>query len=210
MTKGFILLLGFRLQDPKSSRNELGSKSLKGRHPKPVFTQPLPEADIRNACSPGLGVASSGRIISEAFRRRYGAPNINCLTCLARLIQLATMTDSSNKLGKYLARTRTDAKLSLRAVEAETGVSNAYLSQLETGKIKTPSPSVLHTLAERYQISYAHLMELAGYPIPETGQPRLNTPSSQFAARLGVVTPDEEDALVDFLELIRKRDRGRQ
>jgi len=120
------------------------------------------------------------------------------------------MADSTNKLGKYLARMRTDAKLSLRAVEAETGVSNAYLSQLETGKIKTPSPSVLNTLAERYQVSYAHLMELAGYPVPEIGQPRLSTQTSQLAARLGDITPDEEDALVDFLELIRKRDRGRQ
>ena len=120
------------------------------------------------------------------------------------------MTDSLNSLGKYLARTRKESQLSLRAVEAEAGVSNAYLSQLETGKIKTPSPSVLHALALRYDVSYAYLMQLAGYPVPNTERTQMDSEHNALAARLGEVTPDEEDALVEFLDLIRKRDRGRQ
>jgi transcriptional regulator with XRE-family HTH domain len=41
--------------------------------------------------------------------------------------------------------------LTLRAVERATGVSNANLSQLESGKIRQPSPLVLHNLEKRYQ-----------------------------------------------------------
>lgn len=120
------------------------------------------------------------------------------------------MTDPLNSLGSYLASARKATKLSLRAVESETGVSNAYLSQLETGKIKTPSPSVLHTLALRYRVSYSHLMRLAGYPVPGEDKISKQLQTNGLAARLGEVTPDEEDALVDFLNLIRKRERGRQ
>lgn len=45
-------------------------------------------------------------------------------------------------LGQYLASIRADRKLTLRDVEDQTKreVSNAYLSQIETGKIQQPSP----------------------------------------------------------------------
>jgi len=56
--------------------------------------------------------------------------------------------------------------LTLRAVEQATEVSNAYLSQLESGKIKQPSPIVLHKLSQLYGISYADAMRFAGYPLP--------------------------------------------
>ena len=74
--------------------------------------------------------------------------------------------------------------LSLREVEEGTGkgVSNAYLSQLENGKIKKPSPSVLHSLAEVYVVPYEALMEQAGCLLPsekrtEAGSTRGSRPS---------------------------------
>jgi DNA-binding Xre family transcriptional regulator len=42
--------------------------------------------------------------------------------------------------------------LTLRQVEVETGISNAYLSQLETGKIKSPSFSVVCKLCNIYKV----------------------------------------------------------
>ena len=54
----------------------------------------------------------------------------------------------SNKLADELKRIRGIRHVSLRKVEKETGVSNAYLSQLERGEAKNPSPSKLHLLAE--------------------------------------------------------------
>lgn len=115
-----------------------------------------------------------------------------------------------NKLGAYLAAARKKTELSLRGVEAETGISNAYISQLETGKIKTPSPTVLHTLAQRYDVSYDTLMELAGYPVSDRSSLKGDQEKSKLAARLGDISEDEEDALIGFLEIIRKRERGRR
>jgi transcriptional regulator with XRE-family HTH domain len=112
-----------------------------------------------------------------------------------------------DKLGSFLASARTAADKSLRAVERETGISNAYLSQLETSKIKTPAPQLLHKLAEAYGVPYTLLMELAGYPIPEGLDV---TPAAQrVAARIGSVTRDEEEALVQYLQFIRSRKRDR-
>lgn len=42
--------------------------------------------------------------------------------------------------------------LTLREVEIATGVSNAYLSQIETGKIKKPSFDVVCKLCDIYKI----------------------------------------------------------
>ena len=49
----------------------------------------------------------------------------------------------ASELGSLLADLRQAKGLSLREVEEATGraVSNAYLSQLENGKIQKPSPS---------------------------------------------------------------------
>jgi transcriptional regulator with XRE-family HTH domain len=73
-----------------------------------------------------------------------------------------------NELGGLLADLRTARGLSLREVEeaADNAVSNAYLSQLENGKIQKPSPNVLHSLAQVYAVPYEALMEKAGYLLP--------------------------------------------
>lgn len=47
-------------------------------------------------------------------------------------------------------RSRKSCGLTLREVEKLTGISNAYLSQLETGKIKKPSHDTVTKLTELY------------------------------------------------------------
>lgn len=118
------------------------------------------------------------------------------------------MDSDTGKLAKFLAASRDKLGLSLRSVEAETGISNAYLSQLENDKIKTPAPQILHKLAAHYRIPYALLMELAGYPVVEPGDEKDTTPS-RLAARIGAVTDDEEEQLVEYLAFIRSRQRRR-
>lgn len=113
------------------------------------------------------------------------------------------MNENENPLGKYLQSVRENEQLSLRAVEKAVGISNAYLSQLESGKIKQPSPSILHKLAELYDISYAEIMKLAGYPVLE--EATNNTDHTGFASRIGPVTPEEETALVEYLNFLRSR-----
>ena len=110
-----------------------------------------------------------------------------------------------NELGALLADLRTAKGLSLREVEAATGraVSNAYLSQLENGRIKKPSPNVLHQLAEVYAVPYESLMERAGYLLPaENGRARRKR-LAVFA--IDDLTAEEEEELLKYLAFLRSR-----
>jgi len=108
-------------------------------------------------------------------------------------------------LGEYLARLRVAAGMSLRQVEEATkrDVSNAYLSQLEKGKVNKPSPSILHALATVYDVLYEDLMERAGYLArPETAHSgRRRGRVAAFAIKN--ITPQEEQALIDYLAYLR-------
>jgi transcriptional regulator with XRE-family HTH domain len=111
-----------------------------------------------------------------------------------------------NELGGLLADLRTAKGLSLRQVEEATGkaVSNAYLSQLEKGKIRKPSPNVLHSLAEVYTVPYEALMEKAGYLLPPEGS------KAARRRRLAVfaiddLTAEEEEELLKYLAFLRSR-----
>ncbi len=118
------------------------------------------------------------------------------------------MDENTNPtLGEVLQAAREAKQLSLRAVEKATGVSNAYLSQVESGKIKQPSPTILHKLSELYEVSYADLLALAGHPVP--GEDIGADTSHRSLDRFGAVTPDEEQALVEYLAFLRSR-RGRK
>jgi len=64
-------------------------------------------------------------------------------------------------LGAVVREQRTAAGLSLRELAATTGVSNAYLSQIERG-LHEPSLSVLRAVAEALDVPLAALLERAG------------------------------------------------
>ncbi len=51
----------------------------------------------------------------------------------------------------------------IREVAGRSGVSAAYISQLESGQRGTPSPDILQKLSEGLESSYAQLMQIAGY-----------------------------------------------
>jgi transcriptional regulator with XRE-family HTH domain len=112
----------------------------------------------------------------------------------------------SSELGVVLSDLRKARGFSLREVEQATGnaVSNAYLSQLENGKIKKPSPNVLHSLADVYAVPYETLMEKAGYLLPSENR------NSGRRRRLAVfaiddLTAEEEEELLKYLAFLRSR-----
>lgn len=117
------------------------------------------------------------------------------------------------ELGLYLANIRSVKKLTLREVEeaTERKVSNAYLSQLETGKISRPSPNVLHALAKVYGVPYDTLMEKAGYISPVasgTGSMLRSAPSRKkpsSALENEELTSEEEEKLLEYLAFLRSR-----
>jgi HTH-type transcriptional regulator, competence development regulator len=110
-------------------------------------------------------------------------------------------------LGLYLASIRKDRRLSLRAVEEMTRkqVSNAYLSQIEHGQIKQPSPNTLNALAELYQISLEKLMVMAGYMVQASSRKATDRHGRVPTFAEHNLTPDEEEELMRYLEFIRNR-----
>ena len=64
-------------------------------------------------------------------------------------------------LGDYLREQRLAAKLSLRQLAEQTGVSNPYLSQIERG-LRRPSAEVLQQLAKALRVSAETLYIRAG------------------------------------------------
>ena len=113
-----------------------------------------------------------------------------------------------SELGVVLADLRKAKGFSLREVEEATdrAVSNAYLSQLENGKIKKPSPNVLHSLAAVYAVPYEALMEKAGYLLPsENGG---GPPKTLAAFAIDDLTAEEEEELLKYLAFLRWRTRS--
>ena len=74
-------------------------------------------------------------------------------------------------LGDYLREQRLAAKLSLRQLAEQAGVSNPYLSQIERG-LRKPSAEVRQQIAKALRISAETLYIRAGILDPEDGEAR--------------------------------------
>jgi transcriptional regulator with XRE-family HTH domain len=110
-------------------------------------------------------------------------------------------TEMSKRLGRILAQARQVKGAKLREVEDATGISNAYVSQLESGHIKEPSPHKLFALAKYFGLEYSDLLEAAGYASRrDSGEP----------AEAGVhfmgdrLTDDEVKVMAAFLRTYRE------
>jgi HTH-type transcriptional regulator, competence development regulator len=115
-------------------------------------------------------------------------------------------SSAAQALGSYLKEVRTKNELALRDVEETTNISNAYLSQLENGKVAKPSPHILHSLATLYRVPYETLMERAGYvkkASEQTGSVQRSgkLPASSFED----ITEEEEVHLLGYLNFIRSQ-----
>jgi transcriptional regulator with XRE-family HTH domain len=65
--------------------------------------------------------------------------------------------------GQFLKSLRDRQRMSLRDVEKESGVSNAYIAQMEKGDRSPPSPDILKKLARAYNVTVRELLMRAGY-----------------------------------------------
>jgi transcriptional regulator with XRE-family HTH domain len=118
----------------------------------------------------------------------------------------APLVGQPSALGGLLADLRVAKGLSLRQVEEATdrAVSNAYLSQLEKGKIRKPSPNLLHSLAAVYGVPYETLMEKAGYLLPSRS--RTGAHRKHLAAfAIDDLSAEEEEELLKYLAFLRSR-----
>lgn len=84
------------------------------------------------------------------------------------MVQINQGPDDILTLGQWLRARRKALGLTLRQVEQITKgkVSNPLLSQIETGKIESPSAIMLHRLAAAYGLDFAETLTRAGDPNP--------------------------------------------
>lgn len=115
----------------------------------------------------------------------------------------------SESLTEELRRIRGIKDVTLREVEKETGISNAYLSQLERGNASSPSPSILFKLAEFYKVPYESLMKAAGYlGKAEKKESNNKKPTAVQAALMSAELTDEENNMVaQYIEFLRSQRR---
>lgn len=82
------------------------------------------------------------------------------------------MKDAQNKdraksidlsLGGRIRKVREAKGWSIRRLAAEVGMDHPYISRLEAGIFKQPSPEKLHRLAETLDLNYDDLFVVAGY-----------------------------------------------
>ena len=105
-------------------------------------------------------------------------------------------------IGPYLKNVRKQKNLTLRAVEERTGISNAYLSQLENNKISFPSPKFLNKLAALYEVSYEQLMKLAGYPV-SSGKEKAR--AFRLESSFEDLTPDEKTKVQEYIQFLKSK-----
>lgn len=119
----------------------------------------------------------------------------------------SSKADAGQSLSQYLTNVRTAKRMTLREVEEATDgvVSNAYLSQLEHGRISKPSPNLLHSLAAAYAVPYELLMEKAGY-VTATSEQGPTSRHGRVATFAGEsLTSVEQEALLQYLAFLRSR-----
>jgi transcriptional regulator with XRE-family HTH domain len=76
-------------------------------------------------------------------------------------IKTPNLGEQFGSLGEFIAAQRRAARLSLRQLAEQTGVSNPYLSQIERG-LRKPSAEVLQQLSKALRISAEQLYIRAG------------------------------------------------
>ncbi len=94
-------------------------------------------------------------------------------------------------LGAFIRDQRRGARLSLRKLSEQAGISNPYLSQIERG-LRKPSAEILQSIARGLRISAETLYERAGLLDERGDGPDLVAE----ILRDPTITEDHKDALV--------------
>jgi transcriptional regulator with XRE-family HTH domain len=118
--------------------------------------------------------------------------------------------NGSTSFGTLLRELREKAGFSLRQLESATGISNGYLSQMESGRVGAPSPKILEKLASALTYPYVELMRVAGHLAP--GIPlepvfRLGPTNESLVDGL---TESERSQVFHFIEELKRKRTGRK
>jgi Predicted transcriptional regulators len=119
------------------------------------------------------------------------------------------MKKDTQPFGVLLRQLRERSEFSLRDLEAETGISNSYLSQIESGRVGAPSPKILEKLAAALKYPYVELMRGAGHlTIDLPVEPVLRLGGKEHS--LAELTSSERKEVVRFIEQLKSKRIGRK
>lgn len=111
---------------------------------------------------------------------------------------------SAESLATILRAARRARGMSLRDVERETGIHNAHLSQLETGRIARPELALLWELAALYGLDFEQLLTTAGHAGGESSPERRKRMTVALRA-LGELTAEEQEETLRYMAELRSR-----
>ena len=128
-----------------------------------------------------------------------------------------TTTKAARALGAYLRQLRNDRGLSMRKVEALThcALSNAYLCQIESGQVHSPSPSALALLATVYKVKLQPMLAQvypetkAAFGDEPTGDLPLQRRGKKADLYVGPLTFDEYAASLNAVATLRNKAKAR-
>jgi len=111
-------------------------------------------------------------------------------------------------LGKTLKSIRENVSLTLRDVETATGISNAYLSQLENDKIKKPSANVLYKLASVYKIDLNILLMAAGIIEKKAQKAKKESQlEKEIAFYKDKLSATEQQDVIQFIKFLKSKSK---
>jgi transcriptional regulator with XRE-family HTH domain len=110
----------------------------------------------------------------------------------------------AESLAQVLMNARRKKGWTLREAEAITGIHNAHLSQLETGKIERPGQPVLWKLADAYDLDFKRLLRLAGHTTSERTEAGRRSIAGAVLRGLDDLDDQEQEQLLAELERLRK------
>lgn len=114
-----------------------------------------------------------------------------------------------SRLGDTLKESRKNIGYTLQQVEDSSGISNAYLSQLENGKIKSPSANILYKLSSLYKVPLKTFLISAGIIDKKNEENTSNSDSfvQKVAFSSEEMTKEEKEEVLKYLEYVKSRRR---
>jgi transcriptional regulator with XRE-family HTH domain len=109
-----------------------------------------------------------------------------------------------NSIGEYIRQQREQAKISLRQLAEQAGVSNPYLSQVERG-LRKPSADILQQIAKGLRISAEALYVQAGILDAPVGGPVVDAVLADSG-----LTERQKQVLLDVYETFRRTNANAQ
>ncbi|MFD4672245.1 helix-turn-helix domain-containing protein [Lentzea sp. NPDC058450] len=114
------------------------------------------------------------------------------------------VADLGRNIGEYIREQRNTAKISLRELAKQAGVSNPYLSQIERG-LRKPSAEILQQIAKGLRISAEVLYVEAGIL-----QQREGGALADAIVAATDLTERQKQVLLDVYESFRRENSAKQ